>query len=86
MSGKKLTPDFAEAAKGMTPGGLVPDERGIRELSDDELDKVSGGWDTWQSFRCHKCGGEYEVRGGNVMIELVCRNCGKIAYADASEC
>ena len=43
MSGKKLTLDFAEAAKGMTPVGVTPDEQGIQELSDDELDKVSGG-------------------------------------------
>ena len=43
MSGKKLTLNFAEAAKGMTPVGVTPDEQGIRELSDDELDKVSGG-------------------------------------------
>ena len=43
MSGKKLTLDFAEAAKGMAPEGGAPDEQGIQELSDDELDKVSGG-------------------------------------------
>ena len=43
MSSKKLTPDFAEAAKGMAPEGGAPDEQGIQELSDDELDKVSGG-------------------------------------------
>jgi bacteriocin-like protein len=40
---KKLTLSFAGAAKGMAPVGGAPDEQGIRELSDDELDKVSGG-------------------------------------------
>ena len=43
MSDKKLTLDFAKAAKGMAPEGGAPDEQGIQELSDDELDKVSGG-------------------------------------------
>lgn len=40
---KKPTPDSAEAAKGMAPEGGAPDEQGTQELSDDELDKVSGG-------------------------------------------
>lgn len=88
MSGKKLTLNFAKAAKGMAPVGGAPDEQGIRELSDDELDKVSGGGDiwTWQAFRCNKCGGEYEILGGNVTIKLQCRNCGNQTRADASLC
>jgi bacteriocin-like protein len=40
---KKLTLNFAGAAKGVAPVGGAPDARGIQELSDDELDKVSGG-------------------------------------------
>ena len=79
---KKLTLDFAGAAKGMTPVGATPDEQGIRELSDDELDKVSGGvgvnWDEyerWDEFNC-SCGSPLICHGGSPIIHLECPNCG----------
>ena len=82
MSGKKLTLDFAEAAKGMTPVGVTPDEQGIQELSDDELDKVSGGVDVdwnkykrWDKFNCD-CGSPLICLGGSPIVHLECPNCG----------
>ena len=88
MSGKKLTLDFAKAAKGVAPVGGAPDERDIQELSDDELDKVSGGvdvdWDKytrWDKFNCD-CGSPLINHGGSPMSQLECPNCGTIHWVD----
>ena len=88
MSGKKLTLDFVETAKCMTPVGGAPDEQGIHELSDDDLDKVSGGWEVnwdkfqrWNKFNCD-CGSPLINHGGSPMRQLECPNCGAIYYVD----
>lgn len=75
MSGKKLTLDFAEAAKGMAPEGGAPDEQGIRELSDDELDKVSGG-----KHYADMSGGALDLGNGPKCEVCGCERSGPIGY------
>ena len=76
MSSKKLTPDFAEAAKGMAPEGGAPDEQGIQELSDDELDKVSGG-----KHYADMSGGALDLGNGPKCEVCGCERSGPIGYS-----
>ena len=77
---KKLTLDFAEAAKGMAPVEGAPDARGTQELSDDDLDKVSGGVMYWDKYNCG-CGSPLICQGGMISVYLKCPNCGYECWA-----
>jgi len=72
---KKPTLDFAEAAKGMAPEGGAPDARGTQELSDDELDKVSGG-----KHYADMSGGVLDLGKGPKCEVCGCENSGPIGY------
>ena len=75
MSGKKLTLDFAEVAKGMAPEEGAPDEQGVQELSDDELDKVSGG-----KHYAPQSGGVLDLGNGPKCEVCGCERSGPIGY------
>ena len=77
MDNDKLTPEFREQAKGKTAEELIAlaKERGI-ELTDEELERVSGGTTGWTGHDCPQCGSSNTYLIINSDRSLGCYDCG----------
>ena len=75
MNNDSLTPEFREKAKGKTAEEIVAlaREEGI-ELSDEQLERVSGGWN---GRECPNCGSMnvFDIFGSEDLT-FVCKDCG----------
>ena len=74
MDNGNITPEFKEKAKGKTPEEIVAlaQEEGV-ELSDEQLEAVSGGW---TGSDCPNCGSDntgWDIFEG---FENFCGDCG----------
>ena len=75
MDNSNITPEFKEKAKGKTADELLSlaQEEGI-ELTDEQLERVSGGWST---YRCHYCGSLDSDVIDDEYYTFICLECGR---------
>lgn len=73
MDNSNITPEFKQKAEGKTRDEIVAlaQEEGI-ELSDEQLERVSGGW---VGVSCPSCG-RMDVNPSNDLDGLECSRCG----------
>lgn len=74
MDTSNLTPDFIDKAKGLSGADLakLAEREGV-ELTDEQLDAISGGW---VGKNCPKCGSDRVFFTDGYPIDYECGVCG----------